>query len=108
MTVAERIKEFLKFKGISVNSFSRKLVMSQTTLNRQFNGTVTLSVETVKAVLDYFPDMSAEWLMRGIGQMIKSDSMSERELEVVCIEQSKEIVRLKMKIQELEGEKKLA
>lgn len=106
MNVAERIKEFLNFKRISVNSLSKQLSITQTTLNRQFNGTVTLSVEAVLAVLEYFPELSAEWLLRGVGQMTQTVPQSESELSAVCIDQAKEIYRLKQRIAELEGEKK--
>lgn len=40
--------------------------------------------------------------------MENTDSNHDAELEAVCIDQAKEILRLKMKIAELEGEKKLA
>lgn len=106
MNVAERIKEFLNFKRISVNSLSKQLNITQTTLNRQFNGTVTLSVEAVLAVLEHFPELSAEWLLRGIGQMIQNAPKTETELSAVCIDQAKEIYRLKQRISELEREGK--
>lgn len=82
--------------------------MNQTTLNRQLNGTNGLSCDCLQAIVTAFTALSTEWLLRGEGPMEIEESKHDAELEAVCIEQAKEIFRLKMKIQELEGEKKLA
>ena len=44
--------------------------------------------------------------MRGVGSMLLDGSGPDPELRAVCIDQAKEILRLKLKIAELEGEKK--
>lgn len=44
--------------------------------------------------------------MRGVGPMLLDGSGPDPELRAVCVEQAKEILRLKLKIAELEGEKK--
>lgn len=105
-TVPQRIKEYLSTKRISVNSLSKALNLTQTTLSRQFNGSVTLSIEAVIALLEYFPDLSAEWLLRGIEPMERTDITPDPELKAVCIDQAKEIYKLKQRIAELEEPKK--
>lgn len=105
-TVSERIMEFLKGKRISVNALCKELGLKQSTINGQLNGTVALSMDTVSHLLDAYSDLSAEWLLRGVGSMEHQVSPTDAELQAVCIEQAKEILRLKLKIAELEGEKK--
>ena len=56
-------------KQVSVNALSKLAEMSQTTLNTQLKGERALSANVVAKVLSIFPDVSAEWLMRGIGTM---------------------------------------
>lgn len=71
-TITQRIKELIDFKEMSINSFSKKINIVQTTLNRQINGdTSSIPVGTIEAILHYFPEISAEWLLRGEGEMIK-------------------------------------
>lgn len=107
-TVPQRIKEYLAYKRVSVNSLSKSLNLTQTTLSRQFNGSVTLSIDALLALVQHFPELSAEWLLRGEGTMERTDGPADLELKAVCLDQAREIYRLKQRLAELEGEKKLA
>lgn len=68
-TIYQRIMLILDNKQVSVNALSKLAEMSQTTLNTQLKGERALSANVVAKVLSIFPDVSAEWLMRGIGTM---------------------------------------
>lgn len=84
-TITQRIKELIDFKGMSINSFSKKINIVQTTLNRQINGdTSSIPVDTIEAILHYFPEISAEWLLRGEGDMLnqKSKDLQEEKQKV--------------------------
>ena len=102
--VSQRIKSFFNEKHLSINAASKKVGMNQTTLNRQLNGTNGLSCDCLQSILTAFPDLSAEWLFRGIGSM-ENKFNPDAELEAVCIEQAKEIYQLKQRITKLEKEK---
>ena len=104
--VPQRVKEILSEKRWTTNQLSKALEISQPTVSRQISGSVALSADLVWGVLLVFPDVSAEWLMRGVGSMLLDGSGPDPELRAVCIDQAKEILRLKLKIAELEGEKK--
>ena len=106
ISVNQRIKEFLIFKRISINALCKELNLKQSTINSQLKGTATLSIESVLPIIKAFPSLSTEWLFRGSGKMELSDAPDDPELKAVCIEQAKEIYRLKLKVSELEGEKK--
>ena len=69
ITVYQRIMLILEDKQVSVNALSKLVDMSQTTLNTQLKGERALSANVVSKVLVAFPDVSAEWLMRGVGTM---------------------------------------
>lgn len=43
--------------------------VNQKTLNNHINGNVEVSVSTILLVLDAFPDLSVDWLLRGKGDM---------------------------------------
>ena len=51
--------------------------MSQTTLNTQLKGERALSANVVSKVLVAFPDVSAEWLMRGVGTMYSNQDTDD-------------------------------
>lgn len=42
-------------------------------LTKQIKGTVTISAETLSVILEAFPNLSAEWLMRGEGTMTRTE-----------------------------------
>ena len=70
--ISDRIKYVLSEKQTSV----AELAGSETQrikFSRQLNGHNGLTLPVVVKVLDRFPDVSAEWLIRGEGQMDKSN-----------------------------------
>lgn len=77
MDILQRLKDVLAYSGQSVRAFAIKCGISQTTLDKQIKGLRSISIETIMSVLYAFPEISAEWLMRGTGEMlIKKDNNS--------------------------------
>ena len=70
MTVKERIKEYLNYKGVSPTSAERELGWG----NGAFTKAKSITVDRAKELLLYYPDLSAEWLLRGTGNMILNES----------------------------------
>lgn len=106
VTIAQRIRQYLDNTHLSINAASKITGVGQVTLNRQLNGSNALSIESLEAFANSFPLLSAEWLLRGHGEMTTTTPAADKELQEVCIDQAKEIFRLKQRIAELEGEKK--
>lgn len=81
--VRERINATLNENKLSVAAFSKEVGIGQTTLNRQLNGDARVSVDTIKAFLHRFKNVSAEWLLRGVGDECCGvpDEQLEREIE---------------------------
>ena len=77
VTIYQRIMLILDNKQVSVNALSKLAEMSQTTLNTQLKGERALSANVVVKVLSIFPDVSAEWLMRGIGTMYSNQDADD-------------------------------
>ena len=83
--------------------------VNQKTLNNHINGNVEVSVSTILLVLDAFPDLSADWLLRGFGDMRKlPDGLDDpQDQEIGKLENMVEglldrITRYKNRISELE------
>lgn len=77
VTIYQRIMLILDNKQVSVNALSKLAEMSQTTLNTQLKGERALSANVVAKVLSVFPDVSAEWLMRGVGTMYSNQDADD-------------------------------
>lgn len=74
MNITARIKTLIDYLGLSVRAFAIGLGMNQQTLDRQLKSTKGINVETIEAILRKYQDVSAEWLMRGTGDMLISST----------------------------------
>lgn len=77
VTIYQRVKCVLGDKSISVNALSKQINVAQATLNPQLRGDRTLAANIVAKILDAFPDVSAEWLMRGVGTMYSNQDADD-------------------------------
>lgn len=88
-SVLQRVKDIMDRYNISVTALSKKINVAQTTLNRQIQGEGIVSLATICSILDCFKDVSAEWLLRGEGTMIKGENEAKGESErkfVICVD----------------------
>ncbi len=83
VTIYQRVKLILEDKSISVNALSKQINVAQATLNPQLRGDRTLAANIVEKILTAFPDVSAEWLMRGIGTMYSNQDADDSSYMVV-------------------------
>ena len=74
MTVEQRFKEYLDYKGLTVNSQVEKACgLSNGQINNGVNGS-RFGSDKIENILNVYKDLSAEWLMRGKGSMIIGES----------------------------------
>jgi hypothetical protein len=108
MEVKEKFKEYLVFKGISPTSAERKLGWGV----NAFTKAKSISVDRAKEFLLLFKDLSAEWLLRDEGDMIKGNgndegqkkpSIDENFYKRIIEEQLDTIGMLKRRVAELEA-----
>lgn len=76
-TVLQRVNEFISKSKISITSLSKTFGIVQTTLNRQIKGETQLSASTIEAILTNYPNISAEWIMRGEGAMERTQQIGD-------------------------------
>lgn len=68
--VYERIQTLLRKKRISANELAKTIGISSTNVYGYLNGSSKAPMSFVVSVLESFPDVSAEWLLRGEGEML--------------------------------------
>lgn len=108
----ERIKKIIDEKQLSARAFSQAIGFNYTTLNNYLTGRrSTIDSELITKVLISYDDVSAEWLMRGKGEMLltseqptdkESDRMSKL-IDTIAFQQDT-IKNLQARIKELEAE----
>lgn len=113
----ERIKHLLVAKNITIsdltdddNTYKR--------LRRQINDDAAIPYSTIVLLLEMFPDVSAEWLVMGRGEMIRQDAVTHNELHQASNNHgtiqignhnsiNSDTAALKARIAELENDKQL-
>lgn len=108
-----RVKQAMKELEISANALSQFAHLTRSTVNDQVNGASKMGVATIGALLAYRDDISAEWLLRGKGTMLKGEKMTlehtptQTEIERMrktLARQQREIDGLYERIAELKGD----
>lgn len=88
--VRQRLIEFLKNNRYSVNALSKLLDINQKTLNNQLSGVTALNINTVCSILNKFPELSAEWILRGEEGTAGADSSAKVEMLQQLLEEERQ------------------
>lgn len=103
--VRDRLRLYLR--GIQGPNLAQKLGYKPATFSSKMSGARGIDLEFLCIVLNKFPELSAEWLLRGTGSMeLEESGLSDPELKEICIEQTREIYRLRQRLDEYEQPKK--
>lgn len=102
--VVQRVKDFMSANKYNIREFAKVLNMHETTLSCKLGGTRALDIITLCNILNAFPDLSAEWLLRGEGNMYKSKNREQPQsrmsfidllLQGLCNSDKKEVEKVK-------------
>lgn len=69
--VLQRVTALYKSQNLTKRSFARMIGMPQVTVNQYLNQERKFSFEFIDAILNAFDGLSAEWLIKGEGEMYK-------------------------------------
>lgn len=84
--IRQRIIAIFQEKKTNPTRFSGEDKAMQKRLSRQLNGGSSITSETILGILNTFPDVSAEWLLRGKGEMLIASSPNEKKEEEALAE----------------------
>lgn len=92
----DRINEVRDHYRLSNRGFAEAIGTKPAATNNYLNGTKEPSLEFVDKILSTYVDVSAEWLLRGVGSMFKEDKPTDDAL-------LKELADAKVKLLVQEG-----
>ena len=70
--MVERILLVLKVKNLSPSKFADEIGIQRSSMSHIMSGRNLPSLDLIMKIMNKFPDINPEWLMMGIGQMMKS------------------------------------
>ena len=112
--VRERILLIFSNFATNINKLSDGDTALRNRLTRQINNDAAITIDTISVVLTAFPEVSAEWLLRGKGEMILSENLpafegeeSEKELNLHAelARKTAELEEYKLQVLRLEAQK---
>lgn len=92
----DRINEVRDHYRLSNRGFAEAVGAKPAATNNYLNGTKEPSLEFIDRILSTYVDVSAEWLLRGVGSMFKEDKPTDEAL-------LKELAEMKVKLLVQEG-----
>ena len=89
MSFGARIKEYIKFKRISVRKFEQKSDLKNGAIHKVITNDTSLNGESIASVGINWEDLNLNWLMTGVGEMILEpsslkDPVSEYSKDLEC------------------------
>lgn len=107
--INKRIKCIIEYLSISDSEFAKQISLPQTTISNIFNRDSDVKFSVLEAILTQFGFISAEWLMRGKGEMILADSTNteDSEKEIFRLQTENKLLREMVGLKNEEPEKKM-
>ena len=108
-TAVERLKMYLCEKGITTRNFEMSIGKS----NGYMNGVKNIPSNVLEEILDKYRDLSAEWLLRGTGDMFQKDCQSaidcaneecEKRVKILQGIYEEKIIELQRQVMQLQSE----
>lgn len=98
MDIKEQIQKYIDYKKVNTNQLEVSIGVSKS----YWRKTKSISANVVADVCRIYTDLSAEWLLRGEGEMLKSSLSAKTDLS-----DSSLVEDLKAEINQLKGENRV-
>lgn len=74
----KRLQEFIEYQGLNHFAFEKSVGLSNCALRKKLDsGLGNLKTDTLKAILEKYPELSADWLILGTGSMLRYNNKEE-------------------------------
>jgi transcriptional regulator with XRE-family HTH domain len=71
-----RLKEFMLSKSVSAAEFADRIGVQRSNISHILNGRNNPGAQFLEKLLTAFPDLNADWLITGRGEMLKNEKIS--------------------------------
>lgn len=74
--ILNRLGDYLLYKNLSFNKFEKSLGVSHGSISNAFKRQKNIGSNVIENILNKYPEISAEWLLRGTGEMLNSNDQT--------------------------------
>ena len=103
MKTMERFKDYLDAKGIVNARAEKDCGFSNGFIGNAVRKGTSVSSDNIEKILNTYPDLSAEWLLRGTGNMLITEGLNQEQVfkTLNMLSNSDKIIEVWMKFMEL-------
>ncbi len=76
-TISSRLGKFIESMDFSQNEFAKSVGISSPLISQMLNKNSNFGIDTLKKIIDAFPQLSTEWLIKGEGNMVLSNNPND-------------------------------
>lgn len=104
-TLEMRVLEVFKYSGLNRIDFANKLGVSNAVMSHISSGRNKAGTELILNILTQFQDISADWLLLGNGEMLRSNMKKDNEkLKLILKERLQQINAAETRLRSLTAE----
>lgn len=112
--VRERILLVFSTFATNINKLSDGDTALRNRLTRQINNDSAITIDSISVILNAFPEVSAEWLIRGKGEILLSENLpkfhgeetdTELDVHAELARKTAELEELKLQVLRIEAQK---
>jgi len=85
----QRLAYFIETKGLSLNKLSMQIGVSNSYFSKMVRNNASIGSDILEKILRTFPDLNAEWLLTGAGEMT-NDLLKVGEIDQKLLKVTKE------------------
>ena len=85
----ERIFYFAELKKISINKFSTQIGVSNSYFNKMRKNKASVGSDIIEKILRIYPELNAEWLLTGNGDILKAEKEMRCEKDISIPEEGR-------------------
>ena len=75
--MVDRIKQIMEYYELTPASFAEQIGINRSNLTHLFSGRNHPSLELAKKILHCYPEIKTEWLIMGVGEMLRNNEDKE-------------------------------
>lgn len=81
-SIIENIKKFILLKNLSVSNFEFKCGIKSGLIGAASKNNGAIGSDKILKILETFPEIDANWLLLGKGEMIKNEEKGEKNIAI--------------------------
>ena len=108
--IISRLSQYIDSQGSNFNKLSKNIGVSNSYFSKMLNNNGSLGEDIIRKILLYYENLNPEWLILGVGEMLRNDNLSEKDSLTTVLKRYEALAveNANLKIRNAEQEKRIA